>query len=204
MPGIQRTKETQASFCIELARRGYGVICIDPYNQGESSSSYESQSATQEGYGLFAWMDYLFEDDDRYTLKEEFGWIDSTHIGACGHSAGGNACQKFAEREGRLAIQNKKPCRVNGIYITGYIRDFSWTNTVCNVGVSYSSNDEGAFQNKTAQRKNAIMEKRDGGATLTQEEEWWLTVGNGDLRRRRICFARKLSVKARKVGAFAR
>lgn len=42
VPGIQRTKETQASFCIELARRGYGVICIDPYNQGESSSSYES------------------------------------------------------------------------------------------------------------------------------------------------------------------
>lgn len=182
VPGIQRTKETQASFCIELARRGYGVICIDPYNQGESSSSYESQSATQEGYGLFAWMDYLFEDDDQYTLKEEFGWIDSTRIGACGHSAGGNACQKFAEREGRLAIQNKKPCRVNGIYITGYIRDFSWTNTVCNVGVSYSSNDEGAFQNKTAQRKNAIIEKRDGGETLTQEEEWWLTVGNGDLR----------------------
>ena len=30
-PGIQRTKETQASFCIELVRRGFGVICIDPY-----------------------------------------------------------------------------------------------------------------------------------------------------------------------------
>ena len=58
-PGIQRTKETQASFCIELVRRGYGVICIDPYGQGESAPSYESQSATKEGYGLFHWMDYL-------------------------------------------------------------------------------------------------------------------------------------------------
>ena len=37
VPGIQRTKETQASFCIELARRGYAVICIDPYAQGEST-----------------------------------------------------------------------------------------------------------------------------------------------------------------------
>ena len=58
-PGIQRTKETQASFCIELSRRGFGVICLDPYGQGESSPSYESQSATREGYGLFHWMDYL-------------------------------------------------------------------------------------------------------------------------------------------------
>lgn len=182
VPGIQRTKETQVSFCVELVRRGYGVICIDPYNQGESSSSYESQSATQEGYGLFAWMDYLFEEDDPYTLKEEFNWIDSAKIGACGHSAGGNACHKFAEREGRMAVQNKKPCRVNGIYITGYLRDLTWSNTMCNVGISYSQNDEGAFQNKTAQYKNALKDKQSKGGTLTEEEQWWLTVGNADLR----------------------
>lgn len=182
VPGIQRTKETQASFCIELARRGYAVICIDPYAQGESTSSYENQSATQEGYGLFHWMDYLFEDDDMYTLKEEWSWIDATRIGACGHSAGGNACQKLAEREGKFATENKKPSRVNGVYITGYIRGWSWTNTQCNIGISYSKNDEGAFQNKTYLKKVDILAKQEAGETLTAEEEWWLTVGNADLR----------------------
>lgn len=177
-PGIQRTKETQASFCIELARRGYAVICIDPYAQGESSSSYESQSATQEGYGLFAWMDYIHTDEGR----EEFNYIDFNRIGASGHSAGGNACQKFAEREGRLANDSKTKSRLSAIYITGYLRDFSWKDTNCNVGVSYSKNDEGAFQNKTAQTKNAIKEKQAAGVTLTEKEEWWLTVGNADLR----------------------
>ena len=72
MPGIQRTKETQASFCIELVRRGFGVICMDPFGQGESSPSYESQSATKEGYGLFYWMDYLFTEEG----KAEFDWVD--------------------------------------------------------------------------------------------------------------------------------
>ena len=175
VPGIQRTKETQASFCIELVRRGYAVICIDPYGQGESSSSYEAQSATQEGYGLFSWMDYLFENPDG-----KFDWVDFDRVGACGHSAGGNACQKLAEREGRMAAENKTVSRVHGVYITGYIRGLTWSNTACNVGISYSQNDEGAFQNSTAQKKEEILAK--DPADRTEEEEWWLTVGNADLR----------------------
>lgn len=175
VPGIQRTKETQSSFCIELVRRGYAVICIDPYAQGESSSSYESQSATQEGYGLFNWMDYLFDHAD-----DEFDWVDTERIGAVGHSAGGNACQKLAEREGKLALDTKTTSRIHGIYITGYIRGFTWKTTACNVGVSYSQNDEGAFQNTTALKKNEILAK--DPSERTEEEEWWLTVGNADLR----------------------
>ncbi len=177
-PGIQRTKETQASFCIELARRGYAVICIDPYAQGESSPSYESQSATNEGYGLFNWMDYLHSEEG----KEIFDYIDYARIGATGHSAGGNGAQKLAEREGQLATDKKTESRIKGVYITGFIRDFSWKNTICNVGISYSKNDEGAFQNSTAEKKNQILEKKNKGETLTEEEEWWLTVGNADLR----------------------
>ncbi len=38
-PGFQRTKETQISNSLELARRGFVTICVDPYNQGESDSS---------------------------------------------------------------------------------------------------------------------------------------------------------------------
>lgn len=180
VPGIQRTKETQASFCIELVRRGFAVICIDPLGQGDSTSSYEKQSATKEGYGLFYWMDYLFEDD-KITLKDEFAYVDATKIGACGHSAGGNACQKLAEREGKLE-KDYGIKRLNAVYITGYIREWTFTNTRCNIGISYSYNDEGAFQNATATKKNSILDKQAKGETLTAEEEWWLTVGNADLR----------------------
>ena len=178
MPGIQRTKETQASFCIELVRRGFGVICMDPFGQGESSPSYESQSATKEGYGLFYWMDYLFTEEG----KAEFDWVDYSRIGATGHSAGGNGVQKLAEREGKLANDTKSASRLNAAYITGYIRDWSWSNTACNVGISYSSNDEGAFQNDTALKKAEIQAKLDAGQSITEEEQFWLTVANGDMR----------------------
>lgn len=178
MPGIQRTKETQASFCIELVRRGFGVICIDPFGQGESSPSYESQSATREGYGLFYWMDYLFSQEG----MEEFDWVDRSRIGATGHSAGGNGVQKLAEREGKLANDSKSVSRLNAVYMTGFLRDWSWNNTQCNIGLSYSQNDEGAFQNETAEKKAQIQQKQDQGQELTEEELWWLTVGNADLR----------------------
>ena len=177
-PGIQRTKETQASFCIELVRRGYGVICLDPYGQGESTPSYEKQSATKEGYGLFHWMDYMHTEEG----LEYFDWVDYDKIGATGHSAGGNGAQKLAEREGKIANDKKAPSRLAAIYVTGYIRGWSWTNTQCNIGISYSKNDEGAYQNDTAVKKAEIQEKLDKGEKLTEKEEWWLTVGNADLR----------------------
>lgn len=177
-PGIQRTKETQATFCIELVRRGYGVICLDPYGQGESTPSYESQSATREGYGLFHWMDYMHTDEG----KEYFNWVDYSKIGATGHSAGGNGAQKLAEREGKIAAENRTASRLSAVYVTGYIRGWTWATTKCNIGISYSKNDEGAFQNKTALKKAEIQAKLDAGQTITEKEEWWLTVGNADMR----------------------
>ncbi len=178
-PGIQRTKETQASFCIELVRRGYGVICIDPYGQGESTPSYEKQSATNEGYGLFHWMDYMYTDEG----KEYFDWVDYSRVGATGHSAGGNGAQKLAEREGKNATdRGEATSRLAAVYITGYIRGWNWNTTKSNIGISYSSKDEGAYQNETALKKKAIQEKLDKGQTITAEEEWWLTVGNADMR----------------------
>lgn len=177
-PGIQRTKETQASFCIELVRRGYGVVCLDPYGQGESTPSYESQSATREGYGLFHWVDYMYTQEG----MEYFDWVDYSRVGATGHSAGGNGAQKLAEREGKIANDTRQSSRIQAVYITGYIRGWNWVNTQCNVGISYSKNDEGAYQNETALKKAEIQKKLNNGETISAEEEWWLSVGNGDMR----------------------
>jgi dipeptidyl aminopeptidase/acylaminoacyl peptidase len=81
VPGFQRSKETLANISLELARRGIVVIAIDPYAQGSSSSSTSPQSATTEGYGLFAVVNYAAN-------TENLNYIDRTRIGATGHSAG--------------------------------------------------------------------------------------------------------------------
>lgn len=36
-PGFNQTKETVVSYALELARRGFVTITVDPYNQGNSS-----------------------------------------------------------------------------------------------------------------------------------------------------------------------
>lgn len=84
VPGFQRSKETQTNIALELARRGLVAIAIDPYAQGSSSSSQNPRSATNEGYGMFAVVNYAANTDN-------LNYIDRTRIGVTGHSAGGNA-----------------------------------------------------------------------------------------------------------------
>ena len=61
--GFQRSKESLSNISLELARRGLNVISIDPYAQGASSSSMSRMAATDEGYGIFAVVDYIYNTD---------------------------------------------------------------------------------------------------------------------------------------------
>ena len=91
--GFQRSRETQGHVALEFARRGFVVINIDPYSQGDSTSSSGVQGAaiaTYEGYGAFDLIDYIYDNDDVYPF------IDKTRIGVTGHSAGGNAAYQAA------------------------------------------------------------------------------------------------------------
>jgi len=54
VPGFQRSKESLSNIAIELARRGFVALSIDPYAQGGSSASLSRMAATTEGYGMFA------------------------------------------------------------------------------------------------------------------------------------------------------
>lgn len=166
-PGFQRSKETQSAWSIELARRGIVVICIDPYNQGDSSSSNSSQAATTQGYGLFAMVDYV-------TSSQYFNYVNKDLVGAAGHSAGGNACVKAASRFGLEVIDGKvEKSRLASIYISGYIRSFTasdLTNIRSNMGMSYAYYDEGAYQNETQQAK-------DNGTWMHDKN-----IANGDMR----------------------
>ncbi|MBD5632003.1 MAG: alpha/beta hydrolase [Clostridia bacterium] len=147
-PGYQRTKETQAAYNVELSRRGYAVVCLDPYSQGESSST--DQSAAAAGYGLFAIIEHVTQTDENGN-GVNFDYIDFNNVGIAGHSAGGNACIYAMSKYGTYNNQ-----KIQSAYISGYVRNGNLTdsnmrvlkNLHCNVGLAYARYDEGAYQNE--------------------------------------------------------
>ena len=152
VPGFQRSKETQANISLELARRGIVVIAIDPYAQGFSSASLSTRSATEEGYGMFAVVNYLTDTDN-------LNYVDKSRIGVTGHSAGGNATLQAASHFGEEALGKARPSKIHSAYISGYILSLKnkiLRNVQSNLGLSYGLYDEGAFRNEL---KNADMRK---------------------------------------------
>lgn len=144
VPGFQRTKETLANISIELSRRGFVVIAIDPYAQGASSSSYSRRAATTEGYGMFAVVDYAWETNN-------LNYIDKTRIGATGHSAGGNAAIRGANYFGREAQEKGRESKLHSVFVSGYVLTLTeevLAEVRSNVGISYALYDEGAYRNE--------------------------------------------------------
>ena len=134
VPGFQRAKETQANISLELARRGMVVIALDPYSQGSSSSSTNPRSATNEGYGMFAVVNYAAETDN-------LNYIDKTRIGVTGHSAGGNAAIQAASYFGAESLKSKTPSKVHSVFVSGYVLTFTekiLRPVRSNVGISYA------------------------------------------------------------------
>ncbi|MDL2292813.1 hypothetical protein LJC17_04435 [Acholeplasma sp. OttesenSCG-928-E16] len=145
--GFQRSKETQGHVALELARRGFVIINIDPYSQGDSSSSAGVQGsaiATVEGYGAFDIIDWVYDNDD------VLPYADKTRIGVTGHSAGGNAAYRAAVHFGRNSVDNGGVSKVHSIFISGYVLsiDSSITYSKSNMAMDYAFYDEGAFRNK--------------------------------------------------------
>ena len=161
VPGFQRSKETQANISLELARRGIAVVAIDPYAQGFSSASLSTRSATEEGYGMFAVVNYLADTDN-------LNYIDKSRIGVTGHSAGGNAAIQAASHFGLEGLQKSRPSKVQSAYISGYILSLKkkvLQDVQSNLGISYGLYDEGAFRNEN---KNADLRKAPEAIRLVQ------------------------------------
>jgi hypothetical protein len=172
-PGFQRTKETQISNSIELARRGIVVLTIDPFWQGDSSVTFSGRSATDEGYGIIPVIKYICDTD-------VFNYVDKSRIGATGHSAGGNAAIRAAAYFGKekLALLEQaagedseggaevtvgelvaaeKANRLAAVFVSGYVLTFTNSvlkNVSTNLGMGYALYDEGAFRNEN---KNGDM-----------------------------------------------
>jgi hypothetical protein len=144
VPGFQRSKEALSNITLELARRGFVAISIDPYAQGGSSSSMSRRAATTEGYGMFALVDYAYSTPN-------LNYIDRDRIAATGHSAGGNAAIRGANYFGREAIRTGRPSKLHSVFVSGYVLTLTeevLTDVRSNVGVSYAFYDEGAYRNE--------------------------------------------------------
>jgi len=144
VPGFQRSKEALGNISLELARRGLVVIAIDPYAQGASSASLNSNAATNEGYGMFAVVDYAANTPN-------LNYVDKARIGVTGHSAGGNAAIRGASFFGKQAKRTGKPSVLHSVFVSGYIltlTDAVLKDVRSNVGISYALYDEGAYRNE--------------------------------------------------------
>ena len=144
IPGFQRSKETLSNISIELSRRGIVVIAIDPYAQGFSSSSMSKTSATSEGYGMYAIVDYIYNTSN-------LNYVDKNRIAATGHSAGGLAAVRGAQYFGKHSKANNTKSKLHSAYISGMLyRGLEEKNIGfirSNIGLSYAFYDEGAFRN---------------------------------------------------------
>ncbi len=172
VPGFQRSKETHANIAIELARRGIVAIVIDPYAQGSSSSSLNPRSATNEGYGAFAVVDYAANTGN-------LNYVDKSRLAVTGHSAGGNAALQAAATFGAEAIKAGTPSKLHSVFVSGYVltlTDRILRNVRSNAGVSYARHDEGAYRNelghgdlrRAPEALRFVNSARPAGAKLTE------------------------------------
>jgi hypothetical protein len=160
------------NIAIELARRGIVAIAIDPYAQGRSSASMSRRSATTEGYGLFAVVDYA-------ASTTSLNYVDKSRIAATGHSAGGNAVIRAASYFGRKAHRSDKPSELQSAYVSGYLltlTDKVLKDVASNVGLSYARYDEGAYRNELGngdmrRAPEALRLVRSGAAAPVEEIE---------------------------------
>ena len=153
VPGFQRSKEALSNIAIELSRRGLAIALIDPYAQGMSSSSVSRLAATTQGYGMFALVNYAYE--------ENFPFVDIDKIGSTGHSMGGNAAIRGADFFGKESIRSNSKSKLDSVFISGYVltlRDDILRDSRSNMGVSYALYDEGAFRNELKGWDAANME----------------------------------------------
>jgi hypothetical protein len=190
VPGFQRSKESLSNIAIELARRGFVALSIDPYAQGGSSASLSRIAATTEGYGLFAVVDYAASTGN-------LNYIDRERIGATGHSAGGNAAIRGANYFGREAQRTGQPSKLHSVYVSGYVltlRDDVLKDVRSNVGASYALYDEGAYRNELGngdmrfapEALRLINTGRERGAELVREVEIGKYYGDKDQRTLRL------------------
>lgn len=88
--GWNNDKDTQGPSSIELSRRGFVVLAVDPYGHGESTGPFLGiASEKADGYQLQG-VDHAYD----WLIKQPF--VDTTKIGITGHSMGAGLSREVA------------------------------------------------------------------------------------------------------------
>ena len=148
---------------MELARRGYVTLVVDPYNQGESTS----QPPTNDDPSIKPAIDYV-------SRTTTLNYVDKSRIGITGHSAGGSQVRRMAAeygaKESKALKKAKSPNSPGGttitkeerekaealnpirsVFISGWLQKLDakkFKKVHSNVGIGYAFYDEGGYRNK--------------------------------------------------------
>lgn len=162
LAGSNRTKETQLPTAMELARRGYVVISLDPNDTGNTATKLSADTSN----GMFAAVEYVCNTNI-------FNYVDMTKIGITGHSAGGSAALRVAtyysnletealdaaaqeDSDGGTAITQREAehaaslNKISSCFSSGYLRnctDETFAPLHCNFAFGYAFYDEGGYRN---------------------------------------------------------
>lgn len=140
-PGFQRTKESHYDIALEIARRGMTCFIIDPYNQGDSSATYNTSASSAEGgaYGVIPLVNYIYDTNN-------LNYIDKDSIHLVGHSAGGNSTLTAGVYFSNLAGGIFENCKIKSIYVSGYIRNIIDVEYTEDANGSYVTDENGYYQ----------------------------------------------------------
>ena len=122
--GYQNNRETSDAYCIEMARRGFVMLCIDAIGRGNSG---EPNDMDDPGY------DETFGGRTSFEYLKALPYVDDSRVGMMGHSLG-------AEMAYAVALEDPT---VKALVISGfaYTEDATPTNPQ-NMLMMTGKNDE--------------------------------------------------------------
>lgn len=136
LPGGNASLENLSAVAIELSRRGYVVMAVDPYTIGRSDA------VSRQDVGARAAMDYL----------AGLRFVDETRLGALGHSAGAGRA-RWA-----VTVDDERTVLREGVRAVFYLAAGSFDLEGVNMGVFIGSWDNTYGQGKLSARDLATAE----------------------------------------------
>lgn len=136
LPGGNASLENLSDVCIELSRRGYVVMAVDPYTIGRSDV------VEQKDVGSRSAMAYL----------KSLDFVDETRLGAVGHSAGTGRAKYAVTTDDEAAVV------ADGMKALMYLGAGSFNLEGINMGVFIGSWDNTYGQGKLSPRDIATAE----------------------------------------------
>lgn len=153
LPGGNANLENLSGVAIELSRRGYVVMAIDPYTIGRS------QVVTRPDVGARAAMDYLV------SLK----FVDPQQLGVVGHSAGA------ARARWAATVDEERTVVRDGVQAVMYLGAGTFDLEGVDQGIFIGSWDNTYGQGKTSPRDIATAEifTQDMGVERIELGQWY-------------------------------